>query len=437
MLAIFGGNPIAHGDEWPLWPPVDDDPFPYFDRIIKSGRWTIRSPWTGEKTCDENFCNLFSEYCKSKYCITGPTGTLSLRLSLEALNVGFNDEVIVPALTWVAPAMAVLKVNAKPVLVDVDPKTFCINPSNVESAINSRTRAIIVVHYLAGMCDMDKLLKIAKRYQLPIIEDSAQAHGSEWNGKKAGSIGDIGVFSFHGEKLLTCGEGGAAITQSHNLYEKLQSLRLDGYSFSSSPKPTTEGEWQVGGLGLLMGSSCCLSEFQAAILLAQLSSLDRRNEIRGTNAKILDYELSGISGLSSLETYSQVTRRVYYQYPILYDSHEFNNLDIDLLSLILSKELNFPIYPEGGPIHKSILYRPETLKRYSGISEINRDNIVAHPCPVSEKAPKQLLLFHHRILLNKNKIQKIIDAISKVKENMPFILKHKDELQKQLPFDLG
>ena len=175
-----------------------------------------------------NFENKFLEYLGTKHAIATSSCTGAMHMGLAALGVGPGDEVIIGDTNWIASAAPAVYLGAKPVFVDVLEDTWCIDPTKIEAAITSRTKAIIAVHLYGNLCDMESLLKIGMKHNIPIIEDAAEALGSEWYGKRAGSMGIFGTFSFHGTKTLTTGEGGMLVTQDKALYEKVLSLSNHG-----------------------------------------------------------------------------------------------------------------------------------------------------------------------------------------------------------------
>ena len=190
--------------------------------MLESGHWSYNGPK------EQQFNQAFAEFIGTRYAICAANGTVTLQLALEACGIGLGDEVIVPGLTWQATAAAVLDVNAVPILVDVVEDTWCMDPQRVQEAITARTKAIIPVHLYGSFVDMDAIMAIARQHALRVIEDCAHKHGGEWNGQKAGSIGDIGSFSFQLSKLMTAGEGGALTTSDPVLYERLDALRNCG-----------------------------------------------------------------------------------------------------------------------------------------------------------------------------------------------------------------
>ncbi len=215
------------------------------------------------------YINLFeqkwAEYCGVACGVACSSGTTAIHLALAALGIGHGDEVLVPCFTLVADTNMVILVGAKPVLVDVDPRTWCIDPVRIEAKITPRTKAILCVHMYGHPCDMDRLLEIARRHKLLVIEDAAQAHGTEYKGRKAGSLGDIACFSFYSSKTLTTGEGGMVMTNDAALADKMRCMRSQGF----------EGGGRVY-VHRVLGYNYRLTNLQAAIGLAQVEKADEK-----------------------------------------------------------------------------------------------------------------------------------------------------------------
>ena len=204
----------------------------------------------------------FSKYCDTKYGVAVSNGTVALHLALITLGIKEGDEVIVPDLTFAATINTVLHANATPVIVDVEEDSWCIDPKEIEKAITSKTKAIIPVHIYGQSCDMNAIMKIAKKYNLKVIEDCAEAHGAMYDGEKVGSFGDIGCFSFFGNKVITTGEGGMCTTNNLELNEKMRVLRDHGMS-------KTKRYWHD-----VVGYNYRMTNLQAAIGLAQLERIE-------------------------------------------------------------------------------------------------------------------------------------------------------------------
>lgn len=214
------------------------------------------------------FENEFSKYSDCKYGIACSNGTVAIHLALVALGIGEGDEVIVPDLTFVATINTVLHAKATPVIVDVEENSWCIDPKEIEKAITPKTKAIIPVHIYGQTCDMDAIMKIAKKHNLKVIEDCAEAHGAMYSGQKVGSFGDIGCFSFYGNKVITTGEGGMCVTNNAELDEKMRVLRDHGMS-------KTKRYWHD-----VIGYNYRMTNLQAAIGLAQLERIEEIHKNR-------------------------------------------------------------------------------------------------------------------------------------------------------------
>ena len=228
--------------------------------------------WYIEGKEDEKFEAAFAEYCESKYCVGTGNGLDSLMLALKALGISSGDEVIVPSNTYIATALAVTYVGAKPVFVEPDIRTFDVDPNRIEEAITSKTKAIMPVHLYGQPCDMEPIVEIAKKHNLYIVEDCAQAHGATYKGKKIGSFGDAAGFSFYpGKNLGALGDAGATVTNSKELADKVRALGNYGSDYKYHH--------------IYQGNNSRLDEMQAAFLAAKLPVLDKVNENRRDTAK--------------------------------------------------------------------------------------------------------------------------------------------------------
>ncbi|MFH0749132.1 MAG: DegT/DnrJ/EryC1/StrS family aminotransferase [Candidatus Bathyarchaeota archaeon] len=246
-------------------------------QVLRSGMLTSKS---GSGPNVMKFENAFANYVGTKYAVAMNSGTAALHATLLTADIGKGDEVIVPSLTFVATAEAVALTEAKPVFVDINPETYCIDPSEIEMAITSRTKAIIPVHLYGLPANMDQIMDQAKENNLVVIEDAAQAHGAKQGEKFTGNLGDMACFSFYGGKNMMTGEGGMVTTNSRSYYEVLRAVRNHGES----------KEYE----SVMLGHNYRMPEIEAAIGLVQLSKLPRFLLARRKNAKILAEMLEGI-----------------------------------------------------------------------------------------------------------------------------------------------
>lgn len=249
----------------------------------------------------ESFEREFAEYIGVEHAVTVANGTAALDLLLKAYAVGPGDEVVTTPFTFVATANAVLYQGAKPVFADINPRTYNIDPNSVLEAITPRTKAIIVVHLYGQPADMKALMEIAEDHKLLLIEDAAQAHGAEFEGKKAGSLGDAAIFSFYATKNMTTGEGGMVTTNDRRIADRVKLLRDHGQAEKY--------------LHVELGYNLRMTSIQAAIGRVQLRKLDRFNEMRRRNAKLLTEGISSIRGLTPPYEDPRV-KHVYHQYVV-------------------------------------------------------------------------------------------------------------------------
>jgi len=403
-LAIFGGTPIGKG-EFPAWPIYGQEEADQLLEALNSGVWGIN----GQK--QEEFAQKFAEFCGAKYGVMVTNGTHTLKLALEAMDIGPGDEVIVPASTWQATASSVLDVNAVPVLVDVDPDTYTIDPAAIEAAITSKTRCIIPVHLYGRVCDMDAIMDIAKRYNLKVLEDCAHQHGSEWRGQKVGTIGNAGSFSLQSSKVMNTGEGGIVVTNDPKIYYRLQSMKSCGREVINE-----EGEKVSTQSGNFRPS-----EFAAAVGIAQLSRLQKQIEKREESEKYLEEKLQHIPGLGFLRHDDRITQQSIYWLPIKFKPEQWG---VDRMAFIRavraemenSIDLNRPYVP----LTDSYLYRPFSKKTHKLSDEYcQKINPARYNTPVVEYAfQTEFVGIPHRFLLaEKSELDKFIAAVQKVWDN--------------------
>jgi len=413
-LAIRGGTPVRVG-AWPEWPAHGPSTEAALRAVLSSGRWSVSGAWTGRITREQEFARAYAAYNRVPYCVPTANGTSSLVIALESLDVGAGDEVIVPAMTWVAPATASVNVNARPVIVDVDPRTLCLDVEKVRAAITPRTRAIIAVHLYGSMVDMDALLALARAHDLSVIEDCAQSHGSVQGGKRAGTMGDVGCFSMHQGKVLTSGEGGAAITSDARLFRRMEQLRADGRRYLE--RQPHVGETQLEETAEVQGSNYCLSEFQAAILLDGLARLEEQNRRRAENARYLGERLAAIGGVIPQARPRSVEEQTYYHYLARCEADAFAGRGSADVSRALEAELGLWVHPPYPALPNHKLYVPRTKRRY----RLGEEHWAAldpsrFAVPIAAQAHAECVVFHHAALLGtKADMDAIADAFAKVK----------------------
>lgn len=400
-LAIKGGRPVRE-KPFPSWPIYGGTELAALKEVLYSGVWGVG----GKKK--KEFEEKFAAYQNAKYGVAVANGTVALEVALRAAKVGAGDEIIVPAYTFVATASVVLNVNALPVFVDIEPETYCINPEKVEDAVTEKTKAVIPVHMAGHPADMDRITEIAQEHNLAVIEDAAQAHGARWRGKRVGSIGDMGIFSFQSSKNMTSGEGGIILTNDRRLHELCWSYHNCGRRMG--------GAWYEHHL---LGGNYRITEFQAAVLLAQLERLEEQREIRTQNASYLSKKLSKIGGVRPLRRDPRVTTHSYHLYIFRYDAEKFDGLSRKKFIEALQAE-GIPCDPGYRPLSqmpcvkktkKSPLFRRLYGKR-APYSEMY--------LPITEKACREqaIWLKQNMLLGTKEDMDDIVNAITKIKESL-------------------
>ena len=244
-----------------------------------------RNGW-GERCYDyiHRFETAFKAHLRVEHAIATSSCTGAMHMGLSAMDVRPGDEVILGDINWIASAAPITYLGAKPVFVDVLPDTWCLDPERVEAAITPRTKAIVAVHLYGNLCDMDRLLAIGRRHGIPVVEDAAEAIGSEWQGRRAGSMGAFGVFSFHGTKTVTTGEGGMFVTQDAQLYQRVLTLSNHGRAVGQ-----TRQFWPD-----MLGFKYKMSNLQAAVGCAQMERID---ELIQAKRRIFRYYVDALAGL--------------------------------------------------------------------------------------------------------------------------------------------
>ncbi len=344
-LAIGGGRK-AKQKPFPIWPQFDDAERQALQDVLESRVWW-RTP--GTKTLE--FEQQFAHFHGARHGIAVTNGTAALEVVMSALGVGPGDEVIVPDFTFVATASAVLYAGALPVTVDITAETQCLDPQLAEAAVTPRTKAIIAVHMGGHPADLDALSELANHKGIALIEDSAHAHASEWRGKRVGTFGVGATFSFQSSKLMTAGEGGIVITNDDAFERRARSVHDCG---------RMPGEWFYSHY--INGSNYRLSEWQGAVLSAQLSRLDAQTQRRHQNARLLDKLLPRIPGITPQKLDSRCTRNGQYAYIFHVDSKKFAGVPTARLIRAMNAE-GIPNQASYPPVHLLDLFKNGEYRR--------------------------------------------------------------------------
>ena len=400
-LAVLGGKK-AKTKPFPLWPQFDDAEREALNQVLESRVWW-RTP--GNRTLE--FEQAFARFHRARHGLAVTSGTAALEVTMAALGIGAGDEVIVPDFTFVATASAVLFANALPVLVDVRPDTYGIDPELVEAAITPRTRAIIAVHMGGHPADLDALTDLARRKNVALIEDSSHAHASEWRGKRIGTYGVAGTFSFQASKLMTAGEGGMIISNDDTFERNARSVHDCG---------RMPGEWFYSHF--VYGSNYRLSEWQGAVLMAQLGRLDGQTRRRHQNSRVLDRELSKIPGITPQKLDERCTRNGQYAYIFHVDKNEFAGISTDRFIEAMNEE-GIPNQASYPPLHELHMFRNGEYRKCLSDAQAKEDHaFLKHSFPNTERAAWETVWIPQPALLGDDEdIEEIVSAIRKIQRH--------------------
>jgi len=404
-LAILGGNRLRHKPfpSWPQYLPADAQ---RLQQVLESRHWggyPLPSRYAGE------FAARFAEMHGAKYGLCVANGTIALVAALQAAGIRFGDEVIVPAYTWDGTATAVLFAGGVPVFADIDPDTYCLDVESIRNAITPRTRAILPVHLAMRFTEMSGLVELASAHNLKIVEDCAHAHGGQYRGKGAGSIGDLGCFSFQESKLMTSGEGGIVITSNLQYFEHLQSQVNCGRA-----SMTDQFQQRV------LGSNYRMTELQAALLIGQIDMLPELAARRSHAAARLSAALAGIEGVRPLPVQAGITRQAIYCYVFQYRPGD-RHVSRDLFVAALEAEG----IPCDGRFYEPV-YRSDLFYTTPEISPqlcVEREAPVDYSkvrCPVSERAAYEEAVWLPQFLLigDDSDVDEIAAAVAKVTRHL-------------------
>jgi dTDP-4-amino-4,6-dideoxygalactose transaminase len=359
-LAIAGGTPV-NAVPFPMWPQFDPKVLEVVQEPLRTGRVNY---WTG--TVGMQFEQAFADWCGARFGIATTNGTSALHTALAGLGIGPGDEVIVPSYTFIATSFSVCQAGAVPVFADVERDSHTLDPKAVEAAISPRTAAILPVHLYGVIASMGPLLKIAKKHGLALVEDAAQAHGGMYGGKKTGTIGDAGAFSFCQSKHFTTGgEGGAVVTDNEDLAWRCRSFRDHGYDVAERLR-LLELEAKLPYIHNMVGFNYRLTEIQSAVGLVELARMDSfHTPNRRRNAEHLAQALQGVPGIQYLPLDTPERRNAYWQFPIVLQPEALRGRTV--------QEVVKAIEAEGvpaGPVLWPQCYKEKAYQEHNGFGKL-------------------------------------------------------------------
>lgn len=418
-LAIDGGKPVRT-KPFTEWPIVTKEEIEEVIKVVKSGKW-----WRGAYSTTEldnpqkiegysRVEKLEKEFAKlhgAEYAVATSSGSGALEVAVRALGIGAGDEVITTPYTFIATSTCILNNGALPIYVDIEQDTYNINANLIEEAINERTKAILPVHFSGNLANMEKILKIAEKYNLYVIEDACHAHGVEYKGKKyAGTFGDIGCFSFQSAKNMASGEGGMIITNSKKLHNLCYSLHHYGRE-----------EGKLWYEHFRLGWNYRMSEFQAAVLIPQCKTILAQNKLRMKNYKYLADNLSKIEGILPCKNNPSITKHSHHLIMLRYVESKFKIRRDKFVETLNAEGIpaltgyTFPNYANSF-LQKRIFFGgrfPDFYKKHGELADFRRYKKL---CPNTEKACyRESIWLEHRLLLGSRKdMDDIITAFEKV-----------------------
>jgi len=407
--ALLGGTPVRRAP-FPSWPVADAKEEDALVRVIRSGRWN-----RGDNVAA--FESAYASLTGAKHCLATANGTSALITSLAALGIGPGDEVIVPPYTFVATINAVLLMRALPVFVDTDIDTFQIDSRKIESLITDKTKLILPVHLGGSAAALDGILDVGRRRGITVVEDACQAHLAEWRGRKVGTYGKTGCFSFQASKNLNSGEGGAILTDDDELVENC-------YRFhnNSRGRRNTGDDFSYRNTG----ANLRMTEFQAALLSAQMTRLEEQARTRDANAAHLTKLLSQIPGITPARMYAGCTRNAYHLYMFRYDASRFAGLPRAAFLKALASE-GIPAQAGYTPLNKQPFLEDafsatgfRTIYPKARLDQWRAQN----ECPQNDKLCTEAVWLVQTMLLGpRQDMEDIAEAVRKVQAAAPQLVK--------------
>lgn len=404
-LAILGGEPVRKNKSWPSWPYCDEKVVDTVAKTTKSGVWCrIQSKSGTVPTFEKEFARLL----RAGGCVAVGAGTQALHTCVEALGIGPGDEVITSPYTDPGTIASILCARALPVLADLDPESFQIDPDDVERRITENTRAIMPVHIMGQPADMDRIMAIARKHNLKVIEDACQAHLAEYRGKKLGTIGDLGAFSFQASKTIACGEGGAVVGNDEQLMDRCYTVHNHG----TSRRGATE----------TIGPKYRMNEFEAAVLMGQLPGVKERFERRNENADYLNAKLKGFPGVAPQKRYEGTASGAFYIYGMTYRREHFDGIERDaFVRAVRAEGIGLGPYIGQGlhtqpwvdhVLNSKVYQRMFSAERLEQYRQQNR-------CPNCDRVCQEVVKISASgvLLGSKEDMDDILNAIFKVYEN--------------------
>jgi dTDP-4-amino-4,6-dideoxygalactose transaminase len=412
--AVLDGLPVRTKPwpGWPVWDQATDEK--QVLEVLRKGVWCRVG---AEPSVVADFEKKWADTLGAKRCLAVVNGTNALIVSLRQLDIGGGDEVIVTPYTFIATISAILEVGAMPVFVDIDPETFQIDPEKIEKRITPRTRAILPVHILGLPANMVRIVEIAKKHNLLVVEDACQAWLAEINHQKVGTFGNAGCFSFQNSKHLAIGEGGAIISNDDEFMDRCHSYHNCGRAYGKMVDP-------VSGSYMIRANNLRMTEYQAAIGLAQLKRLEGHTVTRNENAAYLKSQIKAIPGILPYRLYDNVTRASFHLFPFRYKKEEFQGIPREGFLKALTAE-GIPCSGGYGGILNSMPYLDDAFRSKNYRKMYPKEMldfgkfVEQNKCPENERVCNEeaVWLSQSMLLAGKSDMNDIARAIEKVHKN--------------------
>ena len=411
-LALEGGTPVRSAKwlSWPVWDPEAEKPMM---ELLRSANW-----YRGDGNKCKEFEKAYAELIGAKRVIATASGSAALIASLQVMGVDAGDEVIVSPYTFIASYNVIFNQHALPVFADTNLETFTINPHKIEEKITDRTTAILPVHIFGLPADMNRISAIGRKHKLAVIEDACQAWLAEYDGKKCGTLGDLGCFSFQNSKHIPSGEGGAVSGNNDELMDRVFAYHNCGRPHGKSMAGMKENP--------IRGSNRRLTEVQAGLLLSQMGRAQSDADKRLENALYLDSKLKEIPGIIPYKLSDGATRSSYHLYPFRYKKDFFDGLSRQKFMAALRAE-GIPCYPGYGKqyydglIEEAISSRG--YKRLFSEKRLNRYREELHNLPDNDQLTEEAVaLFQFMLLAERSDMDDIVNAVRKIYEKRKELL---------------
>jgi dTDP-4-amino-4,6-dideoxygalactose transaminase len=398
-LAISGGAPVR-STPYPDWPSLDESDVEAVTAVVRGGQ-VGGYPEPGPRAAE--FAAGFAAYQGAEHGIVMANGTVTMEVALKALGVGWGDEVIIPALTFAATPYAAMAAGALPVFVDVEPDRWTIDADLVEAAVTPRTRAIMPVHLGQQMADMDRIMEIARRHDLFVVEDCAHAHGQRWRDRGAGTIGDFGSFSHQSTKILTAGEGGTLTTQDERLARRAHSLIDCG-----RPKDAAEQEYTFG-------ANYRLGELACALLVNGLRRFPAQQERRAALGEHFERLAADLPGVTIKRRDPRITRWSFYRYIFEIDPEAFAGATNEQIAEALEAE-GIPAEVQYPPMSRYDLFQPSLSRLPVAVEYADRLDPARMSFPVAEAAGERTAVYLNESIFRSDEagVEDAVEAIAKV-----------------------